>query len=164
VLCNVNWTRSLLAPTRAAGVRVVTDLHAVAGLDNPYDADYLDNADILFLSGEILPEPPERFAARILAGSSAEIVGMGLGEQGALIATRSADPIVVPAPALRPVVSTTGAGDALLAAFVHFHRRRMSPEEAMRRAVVFASWTVGARGASEGFLDESALEELLAGL
>jgi len=163
ILSNIDWTRPLLTRARHAGVPVVTDLHAVAGLDNPYDADYLDHADVLFLSGEHLPEPPERFAARVLERSGAQIVVIGLGAGGALLARRGLEPLRVRAPRLRPVVSTTGAGDALLAGFVHFHRRLGDPAEALERAVVFASWKVGARSGAEGFIDGAAVERLAAG-
>ncbi len=164
VLCNVNWTRSMLTPVAQAGIPIATDLHAVTGLDNPYDADYLDAAGILFVSGEVLPETPSAFAARVMARAPADVLGIGLGDRGALVATRRSEPVLIPAPTLRPVVSTTGAGDALLAAFVHFHVRGMPASDAMRRAVVFASWTVGTQGGSEGFLTEAALERLLSEL
>lgn len=163
VLCNVDWTRPLLGAAREAGVPIATDLHAITGLDNPYDTDYLDSAAICFLSGERIPDTPERFATRVLERSPAGVVGIGLAERGALVAPRGGEPVLVPAPtpALRPVLATTGGGDALLAGFVHFHRAGLSAPEAMRRAVVFASWKVGAQAGSEGFLAEARVETLL---
>lgn len=163
VLANINWTRPLLARARAAGVPIATDLHEVRSLDNPYDADYLVHADILFLSGERLPEPPEALAERIQQRVDPEIVGIGLGERGALVAPRGARPTLVPAISPRPMRSTIGAGDALLAGFLHFHRRHPDPVDAMRRAVAFAGWKVGAVSGSGGFLTEQQVEALCAG-
>jgi sugar/nucleoside kinase (ribokinase family) len=163
VLANINWTRPLLARARAAGVPIATDLHEVRSLDNPYDADYLEHADILFLSGEGLPEPPEALAERIRQRADPEIIGIGLGERGALVAPRGGRPTLVPAVSPRPVRSTIGAGDALLAGFLHFRRRHTDPADAMRRAVAFAGWKVGAVSGSGGFLTEEQVEALCAG-
>jgi sugar/nucleoside kinase (ribokinase family) len=164
LLSNVEWTRPLLGRAAAAGIPIATDLHAVASLENPYDADYLEHADVLFLSGEHLPEPPEEFAARVLERSPASIVGIGLGANGALVASRGEPPVRIPAAAPRPATSTVGAGDALLAGFCHFRGVGHGPEAAMRRAVVFAGWKVGEAGGAAGFLTADAVEALLARL
>lgn len=160
VLANVNWTRPLLARAAAAGVPIATDLHDIASLDNPYDADYLQHAAVLFCSGENLPEAPERFCRRVWERADPEVVGIGLGADGALLAGRRTAPVVVPAPRLRPVVSTIGAGDALFAAFLHFRRRLGDTEAALRRAATFAAWKVGEASASAGFLTEAEVEAL----
>jgi len=163
VLTPINWTRPLLARARAAGVPVATDLHEMRSLDDPYDADYLRHADVVFLSGEQLPEPPEAFARRIREKADPEVVGIGLGTRGALVAPRGSPSTLVPATTLRPVQSTVGAGDALFAAFLHFRGRRLDPVTAMRRAVVFAGWKVGTASGSGGFLTEGEVEALCVG-
>jgi ribokinase len=163
VLANINWTRPLLARAAAAGVPIATDLHDIRSLDNPYDADYLARAAVLFFSGEHLSEPPERFVWRLRRRADPEVVGIGLGGKGALVAPRGEAATLVPAPALRPVVSTIGAGDALLAAFLHFRARGHDAVAAMRRAVAFAAWKVGEASASAGFLGEDAVAALVAG-
>ncbi len=58
------------------------------------------------------------------------------------------------------MVNTIGAGDALFSSFLHFYRRLGSPYEAIKRAVVFASYKIGEAGAAQGFLDEAGLEAL----
>jgi len=160
VLANINWTRPLLARAAAAGVPIATDLHDVRSPDDPYDADYLDHAAVLFLSGEHLPEAPEAFADRLRRRIDPDVIGIGLGSRGALVAPRGSSPTLVPAPAVRPVVSTIGAGDALFAAFLHFRSRRSDPVAAMHRAVAFAAWKVGEASGSAGFLSEAEVEAL----
>ncbi len=86
VLANSNWTRPLLSRAAAAGVPVATDLHDIRSLDNPYDADYLAHAAVLFFSGELLPVPPEEFVARVWDRADPRVVGVGLGSRGALLA------------------------------------------------------------------------------
>jgi ribokinase len=63
----------------------------------------------------------------------------------------------VPAVFTRPVMNTVGAGDALFASFVHVYRQTHDPYEAIRQAVVFASYKIGEAGAAQGFLDAAGL-------
>ena len=161
VLCNINFTRPLLARARRAGVPVATDVHTIASLDDPYNHDYMAAADVLFMSDEALPAPPEAWARRVLDRFGAAVVVIGLGAQGALLAVRADNFIErVPAVHARPVVSTIGAGDALFSAFVHAYASGGDPYSAIRQAVVFAAHKIGTAGAAEGFLDAAALAAL----
>ncbi len=138
-------------------------LPPLRSLDNPYNADHPEHADILFLSGERLPEQPGAFVGRIRQRADPDVIGIGLGERGALVAPRGGRPTLVPAISSRPVRSTIGAGDALLAGFLHFRRRHADPVEAMRRAVAFAGSKAGAVSDSGGFPTEEQIEALCAG-
>jgi ribokinase len=93
---------------------------------------------------------------RALAQYPVEIVVVGLGQAGALLAVRR-DNVLRRFPAVysRPVVSTVGAGDALFSAFIHFYRRDGDPYGALTKAIRFASYKIGAVGAAEGFLTEA---------
>jgi ribokinase len=111
------------------------------------------------MSHEHLPCSPEEWARRLLNRYGAEVVVIGLGSQGTLMAVRS-DGFLERSPALltRPVVSTIGAGDALFSSFVHFYAKSRDPYSSLRRALVFASYKIGVAGAADGFLDEAGLE------
>lgn len=161
VLCNVNFTRPFLAPARAAGKLVASDVHALADLDDPYNGDYMRAAHVLFLSHERLPVAPEEFAQAILGRFAPEVCVIGLGAEGALLATR-AEGVVgrFPAAVTRTIVSTVGAGDALFASFLDGYARTRDARASLRRAILFASWKIGVASASEGFLDAAALDSL----
>jgi acarbose 7IV-phosphotransferase len=60
----------------------------------------------------------------------------------------------------RPVVNSIGAGDALFSAFIHYYTKTSDPYLAIRKALVFASYKIGAVSAADGFLDEPGLEKL----
>jgi ribokinase len=164
-LCNINFSRPLLAEARRRGVPIATDVHAIADLEDDYNRDFMAAADILFMSHEHLPCSPEEWAARVQARYGAPIVVIGLGREGALLAVRR-DGFIgrFPAVVTRPVVNTIGAGDALFSAFVHFYHLSGAPYEALRRAMTFASYKIGAAGAAQGFLDAAALEALHAAI
>jgi ribokinase len=164
-LCNVNFSRPFLALAKQAGVPIATDVHTIADLDDPYNRDFMAAADILFMSDELLPCPPDEWARRVLDRYSAQVVVIGLGAQGALLAVRAGGFIGrFPAVQTRPVVSTIGAGDALFSAFVHTSSRTRDPYEAIRRAIVYASYKIGAAGAAEGLLSAVELEALAGSL
>jgi ribokinase len=163
VLCNINFARPLLARARARGIPVAADVHAIADLDDAYNRDFMAAADILFMSHERLPAAPEQWVEQLQARYPAAIIGIGLGADGALLAVRH-DRFVgrFPAAAPRPVVSTIGAGDALFGAFLHGYLSTGDPYAAIRRAITYAGYKVGAAGAAEGLLDAAALDALLA--
>lgn len=159
-LCNISFSRPFLQQAREAGVPIATDVHTIADLDDPYNQDFMAAADILFMSDEKLPCPPEEWARRIQDRYGTPLVIIGLGSAGALLAVRQDGYIGhVPAVQTRPVVNTIGAGDALFSAFVHGYLRTRDPYAALRQAVVFASYKIGEKGGAAGFLDARALEE-----
>lgn len=161
VLCNINFSRPFLSRARQRGLPIATDVHAIADLEDSYNRDFMAAADILFMSDECLPCPPEEWVRGVWRRYGPEIAVVGLGSQGVLLGVRSERFLErVPAVRTRPVVSTIGAGDALFSAFVHFYSRTHDPHGAIRRAVVFASYKIGEASAAEGFLDEDALERL----
>lgn len=161
VLGNINYSRPFLAQARQAGIPIATDVHALAELEDEYNRDFMAAATILFMSDERLTMPPVAWARTLLGRYPPEILVIGLGERGALLAVRRDDFIGrLPAVRTRPVVNTIGAGDALLAAFLHRYHRSGDPYDALRHAVLFASYKVGAVGAAEGFADSEQLARL----
>ena len=161
VLCNVNFSRSMLALMQAQGVPIATDVHAISDLESDYDGDFMAAAHILFMSDELLPCSPEEWIGRIWARYNTPVTVVGLGANGALLGIKEHARVVhVPAVQTRPIVNTIGAGDSLFSCFVHFYARQFDPLDALQRAVVFASYKIGAAGAADGFLDEAALNRL----
>ncbi len=161
VLCNINFSRPMLAAASQAGVPVATDVHAISRLDDPYELDFLNTASILFMSHERLPAPPELWIQEVFHRFPCQILGIGMGAQGALLAERNQRPRVYPAVTPRPVVNTIGTGDALFSSFLHYYLKLGDAHEAMRRAVIFAGYKAGSIGAADGFLTELAVEDLL---
>lgn len=161
LLTQAAYCRPLLARARSASKLVAVDLQLISGMDDPYKRPYLEAADIVFMSGEQLPEPPELWARHLLERYRARVVGIGLGAEGALLVVRETGLSVrLPAVQTRPVVNTGGAGDAMFACFLHYYVSTRDPEAAMSRAIVFASYKIGETGSSKGLLDAARLEAL----
>jgi ribokinase len=160
VLSNINFSRPFLEQARKAGRLVATDVHAITDLNDAFNADFLRAANILFMSHEWLPVGPEEFARRVWNRYSPDVLVIGLGPEGALLALHEAGAMErIPAVHPRKVVSTIGAGDALFSAFLHFYCKSGDPYSALRKAMIFASHKIGVPSASEGFLDEAAVEQ-----
>lgn len=165
VLCNINFSRPFLEPMQARGVPIATDVHAISSLDDDFNQDFMRAASILFLSDENLPCSPEDWVRAVWDRFGTPIVVVGLGAQGALLGVRDDDLLTrLPAVTTRPIVSTIGAGDALLSCFVHVYLETDDPYTALERAMIFASYKLGAASSSDGFLSAAELERLAAGL
>lgn len=161
VLCNINFTRPMLTTAQRMGVTIATDVHAISTLDSDYDGDYMRYADLLFMSHEHLPTSPEDWVRQLWNRYGNRVIVIGLGAEGALLAVRADNFIErIPTVRTREIINTIGAGDALFSAFVHSYHQTDDPYTAIKKAVVFASYKIGERGAAEGFLDAAALDTL----
>ena len=161
VLCNINFSRPFLEQARRAGKRIATDVHAISDLNDPYNADFMRAASVLFMSQEWLPVSPDEWARRVWNRYAPEVLVIGMGKEGALLAVKKDHFIErIPAVNTRRTVNTIGAGDALFSAFLHGYVKTGDPYLSLRKAMVFASYKIGETSASQGFLDEAGLEDL----
>lgn len=163
VLCNINFSRAMLAEAQRLGKPIATDVHAISSLDDEYNADYMRAAHLLFMSHERLPDSPENWVHQIWQRYATPVIVIGMGAEGALLAVHH-DQVMqrIPAVQTRPIINTIGAGDALFSAFVHSYAHTQDPYAAIKRAVVFASYKIGTAGAADGFIDSPSLDALCA--
>lgn len=158
VLCNVNFSRSLLPLVRETGKLIATDIHAIASLEDPYNHAFMESADILFMSHERLPVSARDWAIQVFDRFPVEILVIGMGDRGALMAVRQDRFLeAFPAVNVRPVVNTIGAGDALFSGFLHVYLKTRDPYEAIHKAIVLAAYKIGETGAASGFLSDGEL-------
>lgn len=158
-LCNINFSRNLLPIAKSMGKLIATDVHVLGDVYDSYNRDFLYYSDILFLSNENIHGCAEDFVGRIAQEYNNKIIVVGLGSEGALLYVQK-DQFLGRFPAVftREVVNTIGAGDSLFSAFIHFYNKQADPYEALKKAIVFASYKIGAKGAAQGFLNEEELE------
>ena len=164
-LCNINFSRPMLALAQAAGVPIATDVHTISDLDDPYNREFMAAAHLLSMSNERLPVSPESWVRRLADRFGTEIALIGLGGDGCLLWVKRDNFLErIPAVATRPVVNTIGAGDALFSSFLHYFVATGDPYAAIQRAVIFASFKIGETGAAAGFLDEAGVDGWVARL
>lgn len=159
--CNINFNRPLLHAAKAAGKGIATDVHVLRDLHDDYNREFMEAADILFLSDEGIGDEYRGFVAELGNIYHNRIIVLGRGSKGAaLYLPEEGQFHELPAVQVGPVVNTVGAGDALFSGFIHGYAKGLSPLEALHRAQLFASAKIGTSGASKGFITEAELESL----
>ncbi len=118
LLCNINFSRPLLAEAKRQNKPIATDVHVLWDIDDPYNRDFMAAADILFLSDEGLDgRPADEFLREIAGRYHNALIVLGRGAHGSLLYQHTDSTIThVPAFAPRGVRNTVGAGDALFSA------------------------------------------------
>ena len=162
VACNINFNRELLHLAKRMGKTIATDVHVLGNIHDDYNREFMECADILFLSDEAVGDDPYGFVEALEEAYHTPIIVMGRGGKGALMYIRDDNRYhEMPAAHVGEVVNTIGAGDALFSAFLHFYAKGFNPVDCLKRAQIFASAKIRVSGASRGFVTEAEIEEML---
>lgn len=161
VLCNINFNRKYLEIAKKMGKIIATDVHVISDIEDDYNNDFIRYSDILFMSNENIGGHEEDFMLEVAGRYKKKVIVTGLGDKGALIYTDKTGLVEhVDAVYTRKVVNTIGAGDALFSSFIHYYNKGFDPLECLKKAVYFASYKIGEKGAACGFIPENELEAL----
>jgi acarbose 7IV-phosphotransferase len=133
-----NWARRLLPIARDTGAIVSVALQDVVDIDDPYRLDFIESADVLFLSSAHVPDLRGALEALYRPG---RLIVCGRGAEGCAVrgddGYREYGPASLPA----PIIDTNGAGDSLavglLASYVLGGR---SLDDAVHRGQLAARW------------------------
>ena len=162
-LCNINFSRNLLKVAKDNNKLIATDVQVLGDIHDPYNADYMRFANILFLSNENIKEPVDDFVKGIIKEYDNDIIVVGLGSKGALLYVKKDNFMsYFKAVKTREVVNTIGAGDSLFSSFMHYYTKKGDPYEAIKKAMIFASYKIGVASAADGFVTEEELEKIYA--
>lgn len=160
IVCNSNFARPLLKIAKEKNILIASDMHVLSDIQDNYNKEFMEHADILFLSDEKLPSAPKDFITDLKNTYSSKIIVIGQGDKGAMMYVRDENMLYnIDAVHTRKIVNTVGAGDALFSAFIHYFVKGEQPVEALKRAEIFASYKIGDDGAAKGFIDENKIEE-----
>lgn len=157
--CNINFNRPLLHLAKQAGKRIATDVHVLSDIYDGYNREFMECADILFLSDEGVGEDYGAFLWQLAHTYGCQIIVLGRGARGAAIYRRETDDIKeLDAVKVERPVNTVGAGDALFSAFLHYYAKGLDALEALHRAQIFAAHKITVSGGANGFATEEQIE------
>lgn len=157
-LTNINFNRRLLSIAKERNIPIATDVHVLSNIDDEYNQDFLNNANILFLSNEAIRNNEEEFVRELYNRYHNDIIIVGCGREGAILYEGKDDKFYHKnAVAPKGVVSTVGAGDALFSAFIYFYNKGENVEKCLQKAVLFAGLKISSSGGSNGFVNEEDL-------
>ena len=146
---------SILREIRRAGCRTVMDAAGSGGTMQPLDR-ILPELDVYFPSlaeaqHQTGKSDPHEIVDTYRDCGAPGLLGVKLGEKGALLSSRSGEYLTIPAvSAPGPIVDTTGAGDSFLAGMLTGLLADLSLEECGRLAAAAGACCVTAAGASAG--------------
>jgi len=161
VLCNINFSRDMLKVVKNCKKIIASDVHVVYDVNDEYNKDFMEYSDILFLSNENIFGRENLFLQELINIYNNQIIVIGMGEKGLLMYVRDRNEIKqYKAVRTREIVNTIGAGDALFSAFIYFFNKTNDPYYSIEKAIIFASYKIGEKGAAQGFLTEEQLEKL----
>ncbi len=156
-----DWCRRILPVARDVGAVISCDLQDVAELEDPYRADFVAAADVLFMSAANLDDPAGA-ALELAARREGRVVVVGAGVDGCLVAKdRNVERYASVDLPEAPIVDTNGAGDNLAVGFLAAHVLEGLPiEQAASLAQLGARWICSQPGDRK----QPATRELLARL
>ena len=161
VLTNINFNRPLLEEAKKLGKKIATDVQMISDIEDSFNKDFMAAADILFLTNDALSCNYEDFLIEIYNKYHNEIIVLGEGTRGAMILDAKKRVIYhIDAVHTRTRVNTFGSGDALFSSFLNYYIKGMDSLKCLKLAIAFASWKIGERGSSKGFLKNASLMRL----
>lgn len=160
--CNINYNRPLLHLAKEAGKLIATDVHVLSDIHDEYNKEFMECADILFLSDENIGDNYSDFLWQIAHTYNNQIIVLGRGSKGVAVYQRQTNRIdEIPAIPITNVVNTVGAGDALFSAFLHFYAKGFNVMDALYRAQIFAAHKITVNGGANGFVTEEVINNWL---
>ncbi|MBE5927645.1 MAG: carbohydrate kinase family protein [Lachnospiraceae bacterium] len=87
--CNANFNRGLLRKAKADNKIIVTDVHVLSDINDEYNKDFMQYANILFLSDENIKGEYKEFIMEIEKTYKNDIIILGRGSKGVLMYVRN---------------------------------------------------------------------------
>lgn len=122
--------------------------------------DFIREADILYISDDDLDTTPYECLEECRRIGNPEIVIIGLGARGVLVYSKEDNSVLeYRTVKTNEVINTIGAGNAMFSAFLHYYVKTGDQKEAIKNALLFASYKIGFVGTSIGFMTEEQIEQ-----
>jgi ribokinase len=160
VLANANFCRPFAKEAAARNKPIAVNIRNYNPEKEKYNTDFLEPAKVLYFSDDNLSEDPYEFIDRMSGTYGTEIIILGQGSEGLILFDKSKNLRVhYKTVKTNEVVNTIGAGNALFACFLHYYMENGDSVNAIKNALLFASYKIGYMGTSNGFMTTDQLEQ-----
>ena len=160
VLANANFCRAFLPIAEKYYIPVAVNIHEFDLNKEQYNADFLKAASILYLSDDTVDGDPFQIMKDIAQKYNTDIIILGQGSKGLILYDKKKKIHVhYDCVNTNEVVNTAGAGNALFACFLHYYQETGDSVNAIKNALLFASYKIGFMGTSNGFLTVEQVEQ-----
>lgn len=160
VLANANFCRPFAKEAAARNKPIAVNIRSYNREKEKYNTDFLEPAKVLYFSDDNLGEDPYEFIDRMSATYGTEIIILGQGSEGLILFDKTKNLRVhYKTVKTNEVVNTIGAGNALFACFLHYYMETGDSVNAIKNALLFASYKIGYMGTSNGFMTTDQLEQ-----
>ena len=160
VLANANFCRPFAKEAAARKKPIAVNIRTYNREKEKYNTDFLEPAKVLYFSDDNLGEDPYEFIDRMAGTYGTDIIILGQGQEGLILYDKAQDLRVhYKTVKTNEVVNTIGAGNALFACFLHYYMENGDSVNAIKNALLFASYKIGYMGTSNGFMTTDQLEQ-----
>ena len=160
VLANANFCRPFAKEAAARKKPIAVNIRTYNREKEKYNTDFLEPAKVLYFSDDNLGEDPYEFIDRMAGTYGTDIIILGQGREGLILYDKAQNLRVhYKTVKTNEVVNTIGAGNALFACFLHFYMENGDSVNAIKNALLFASYKIGYMGTSNGFMTTDQLEQ-----
>ncbi len=160
VLANANFCRPFAKAAAEHGKPIAVNIRSYKREKEKYNTDFLEPAKVLYFSDDTLEEDPYDFIDRIAQTYGTEIIILGQGSEGLILYDKKQNLRVhYNTVKTNEVVNTIGAGNALFACFLHYYMENGDSVNAIKNALLFASYKIGYMGTSNGFMTTDQLDQ-----
>ena len=160
VLANANFCRPFAKMAAEYKKPIAVNIRNYNPEKEKYNTDFLEPAKVLYFSDDTLREDPYDFIQRMSDTYGTEIIILGQGSEGLILFDKTKDLRVhYKTVKTNEVVNTIGAGNALFACFLHYYMETGDSVNAIKNALLFASYKIGYMGTSNGFMTTEQMEQ-----
>ena len=160
VLANANFCRPFIEVAQKYKKPIAVNIHDFRREKEKYNTDFLGAANVLYFSDDTMTEDPFDFIKSIASTYDPDVIILGQGAKGLILYDReNALNVHYNTVKTNEVVNTAGAGNALFACFLHYYMENHDPVDAIKNALLFASYKIGYMGTSNGFMTVEQVEQ-----
>ncbi len=160
LISNCNFCRPVLKLAKKYNKPLALNVRSMRAEKIANKEDFLEAADIVYISDDDIDGDPYDCIDECRRKYNTEIIIMGLGSRGVILYTREDNSVLeYNSVKTHEIVNTVGVGNAIFSAFLHYYVKTGDAKDAIKNALLFASYKMSFVGTSNGFMTEEQIEQ-----